>query len=770
MAKLPQSIEMQGPRGGNPSGAAVNFDGLDQALQGAAREVQRYDETRKAADDEQAGRVLDEVQQAYMPEAAVRAAEYDGRNPGFAAAEGQQIDALIAPVLAREDLPDGVRDSTARQARMLKTRLLSQAIGVEAQTRSRRTAADRDAAEQASAVRSVMDIQTAFDAIEDEQRQTAGPETPGFAAGLVGKWRALSEQSLEGMAPGVAERVRPMLLSHEARLQATAMAQEDEARDASTLRTVGTAMQALANRARRDPALAARYNEEVEPILQAAPAFLRDRLRTEGRSLVVTNALTTRIEGGEFEAVKTEIDAGTYDWMDGRTLESLRSGIETAAAVRTVEDATAEADLAAAIDTDLMTILSGGAGDATLAARAETVGGPDVAARVRIDQAAARQVQPLMARLRTLTPQEASAELARLQAAGGDAVGARTLELASGLIQRDQALRGTNPAGWAATEIGPGDRVAAEVKARMQAFEAAPSPETAQAYATATWKAQEAGGIDRLQRRILDTGAAERWIAALDADGAPATALVDLSQRVALFGGYRAQVLRELGLSGMKPADLGAMTHYAGSPARMAQYARGRAMRPNDAVADKDTRDEIEVGLRRILVDYNRTLASGDGALATMEAARTLAYGLVAQGESVDSAMQTATAPIVDRWDFQGTWAIPTDQGLNTRWVRINAQALVDGLVARGGAGLAAPPSSSGMTPEQSRRNYRDRVRNGARLRTLANGQGVELVLPARDGSGWVRVKDAADRDVTRTFQQLNQPATDGPSGRFGFN
>lgn len=768
-ARLPQTIEGGWANAATTRGPAVDFDGLENALQGVGQEIERYDQARREADDALAGRELETARAAYEAQAIERATLYDGRAPGFASAELEAFDATIGPLLAREDLPDGVRDSLTRQSRDLRARVGATALATEARARGSRAAADRDAAEQAQAYRAIMAFNEMFGGMERARRDEWDGASPGLAEGLRGDFAHAREKVLEGLPAPVAERVRATLMSREVTLQATAMAQEDEARDAGVLRTVADGVRELGNRAMRDPSVLNRWEEEFAPIRAMLPAHLRAEAEREAREDVFARGLAARIDGGDWEAVREEIAAGRYDWMDPGVTARLGAAIESADAVRTIEDAQAEADLAAEIDADLRAILSGDAADPSLVARAQAIGGPDLAAKVRIDQQAARNVRPLMARLRALTPQQASAELERLTAASGDAVGSRTLELAREMVQQNQTLRAGDPAAWAATEVGPGDRPGREVRQRLEAFQSAPSAETAQAYARATWTAQTQAGVGQLQRRILPAATAEAWVAGLDADGAPASALPDLAQRIALFGpGFRGQIVRELGLAGLKPGDVGALTHYAERPGRMAQYVRGRAMRPNEAVPEAETRRNVDAQVREALAGFNRALASGDGAIANIEAARTLAYGLVAGGETVENAVRAATRPLTERWDIRDGFAIPTDRGLDLRRVANNAAWTTQGLLERGGEGLYAPPSER-LTPEQSRRNYRDIVREHGRWRNTADGQGLELVTPRPDGAGWVRVRDAEGRDVVRSWEDLSRRRVRDRYGRWSW-
>lgn len=755
MAKLPQALDMPAPRAANPSGAALDFGSLDNALQGVAQQIQRVDQARRQADDEEAVRVVEEARQTYALKAAERAYGYDGRQPGYAEAELKAFDDEFAALTDRADLPDGVRMAVGRQVRDLRTRTGAQVIATEAQARGQRAAADRDAAEQAEAVRVLMAIDTAFDEKEDARRQDWDGISAGFTDGLRGDWRETSEAAMEGLAPGVLDRLRPMVLSREASLMARGLQVEDESRDARTLTTVTEGLTGLVNRIARDPSLMNRFDAEIAPLLEIAPAHLRDKLKTETRSEGMTRAAESRIEAGDYEAVEADIKAGRFDALDPARVQRLRDMVVSTRANGIVTSAQEQADFEAAAAADLRNILKGGQPDPVILAQARRIGGETLASKIGIDRTAAQNVRPLMARLRTLTPQQAQAELERMTENAGTAAGARSLELAREMIDQDRALR-ADPAKHAATPIGPGDSAAEAVQARLRAFSEAPSEQTAQAYASASWIAQEASSVPLIQRRVLMSDTAEAWVAGVDANGAPDSGLRDLAGRVALFGpGFRPQVLRELSMAGLKPADMGALVHYTASPARLAAYVQARGKRPNELAPEKDDRDQVDRELNRAMEPWVRAIGSRDGAAAAIEAARVTAYAAVGRGERPRDAVRSATGPIVDGYDYEGTFAVPKSAGVNSGRVRRHLAGRVGLLVREGGARLATPPGEG--APEQRRRIYADIVRNHGQWRNTADGRGVELVTPNARGDGWVRVRTDGGHDVQLTWAQAEQ-------------
>lgn len=753
-AKLPQALDLPAPNGAVSRGAAASYDGLAQAFEGAGRQIEQFDEARKKADDEVAGRVVGEFVGEYNAGAIERWASYDGRELGRDAAEIGLFDAQATRVRDLPDLSDGERDAVRRQLQTQRASIAARAMATAAEVRARRFAADRDAFDSSEANR-------AFDSFYPgwSERQDALTEaydgTTDLPATLAAAFEEYRVEQTKDVAPNIADRLNPRLDALKTQLVLNAVHGQEQAQTAIVARNATASATALVNRVTANPALLGQIDADIEAIAATLPALARPEFVERTRSEAYGRALETRAQNGDFAAVAAEIADGRYDWMDPARIARLKDEVKAADAVRTVEDAQAAADLGAELDLEADRILAGAAPDPSLAVRAEQIAGPDMAAKVRVDQQAAVNVRPLMGLLRTMSPAEMDAQLADLRSRAGDAVGAATLELAQSMVDKNRALRAGDPAAWSVTPFGPGDRVGAEVRARLTAFEAEPSPETAQAYARSTWTAQQAAGVGQQQRRILPAGTAQAWVERLDADGTTAAALPELAQRLALFGpGFRPQVIRELGLAGLKPADLGALIHYSDSAPRLAQYVRARGQSLEKIVEEEPTRTEIETALNTALQPYNAALASGQGAEATRAAAQATAYGLVARGVSVRDAVRTATAPMTDNWSFEGSWAIPADGRVNEDRVRGNARVLFANLISGGGRGLYAPPSTR-YTPEQARRNYLDIVREHGQWRNLADGTGVELVTPAAGGRGWARVRDAEGNDVVKTWREL---------------
>lgn len=759
---------MGGPNGAVTRGVAVDFSSLEQAFEGAGREVERFDEARKAADEEVAGRVVGEFVSQYSAGATERWAAYDGRELGQDAAEIGLFDAQAATIRDRPDLSDGEREAVRQQLQTQRAAIAARAMATAAETRARRFAADRDAFDASEANRTYDEFYPGWnerhDAITDAYDGTT--DLPTELATAFEEYRA---ERMQGVPQRIADRLNPRLDTLKTQLVMNAVHGQEQAQTAIVARNATAGATALVNRVAANPGLLGQVDADVEAIAATLPALARPEFVERARNEAYSRGLEARVHAGDFEGVRAEIEQGRYDWMDPARVARLNEEIKAQDAIITVTDIQEAADLDAEQDQAIAAVLAGSDYDQSLIGRVTETLGPAAGVSLSQELESARRVRPLMLNYRTMTDAQVNEVLAGMAGEAGNAVGARTLAKAQELVQQHRALRNSDPAAYAATPVGPGDRIAAGVQERLTAFNSNPTPETARAYARATLTAQAASQIDERQRRILDAATADQWVAGLDADGVPGAALPDLARRLALFGPEnRGQLVRELRLAGLTDRDYGALTHYGGSASKMDLYVQGRAalaqrqgqggraVAPSALVEDEGQRRETARLLTSQLADYDRTLASGSGRGATREAAEVVAYSMVARGESPRDAVRAATAPMVDNWEFRDTYAIPTNRGLDVRLITANTGWVVADLLAQNGAGLKVPANPR-YSPEQNRRNYRDYVDNQSRWLNGADGNSVYLAVPAADGVGWVTVTDAQNRPVVRTWDQLNR-------------
>lgn len=766
-AKLPQAIEQPAPNGAVSQGSAIDASSLERAFASAGRQVEQFDEARKKADEEVAGRVVGEFVGEYNAGAIERWASYDGRELGRDAAEIGLFDAQAARVRDLPDLTDGERDAVRRQLQTQRAAIATRAMATAAEARARRFAADRDAFDKSEANRAFDEFYPGWnerhEAITDAYDGTT--DLPSTLAAAFEEYRT---ERMQDVPERIAERLNPRLDTLKTQIVMQAVHGQEQAQTAAVARNATASATALVNRVAANPGQLSQVDADVEAIAATLPALARPEFIERTRSEAYARGLATRVQKGEFEAVRAEIADGRYDWMDPARLDQLREEIKAQDAIVTVTDIQEAADLEAEAQLAIAGVLAGEQAPPGLVSRVTTTLGPAAGANLTMELESARRVRPLMLNIRTMSNAEVAAEMNRLAEGAGDAVGARTLEKARELVEQHVAQRGADPALASMTSLGPGDGVAAGVSARLAAFESTPTPATAQSYAQATLAAQAAAGLGSDQQRILPRSTADQWVAAIDADGAPANALPELARRIALFGPHRGRIVRELRLAGLKTADYGALTHFSGSAARMDLYVQGRAamaslspergrrLGPAALVEDAGDRRDVAELLNRDLAPYDAALASGDGRAATREAAEVIAYSMVARGESVRDAVRTATAPMIDGWDFRGSYAIPTNRGLDTRRVAANTGWVLSDLLAEGGAGLRVP-SDPRYTPEQNRRNYRDYVASESRWLNRTDGSGALLAVPAADRRNWVTVLAADGKPVSRTWEDLNR-------------
>lgn len=756
MARLPQSIEQPGPNGVTARGTAVDFGGLEGALQGAAREIQRFDQARREADDAIAGRMLQEARQSYDLAAGERANLYDGRNPGFSAQELSAYDAHFSPLLSNPDLPDGVRDSLTRQNAALRAQIGSQAIAVEVRTRGARSAADRTAAEQRAAIGAIMTFSETFDTRADELRARWDGRTPGYADTVMGAFREERDKLRDTLPADVWARVEPTLLSREVTLLSEVGRQEDEGRDAGTLATVRDAGIALVNRAGRDPSVAARFEEEFAPIRAAAPAYLIQSLEGELRRDVNVAALDARITQGQHAAVQQELDSGAYDWLPPETLSGLKDRAEAAANVRTRDDYIAAQNLEVELSADITSVLTTGRGDASINGRINQMLGPQRAAEHAIAVQAAQTMRPFVMRIRTMTPIEGERELATLRARATTAAAVTAYTQAEQLWRASMALRTSDPSAFAMTTLTPGDS-GENLTTSWRGLTESPTPREAEMFARATLLVQEAAGVAENDRRVLPRASAQALVAQLEARNAePGDVLASMASYARLFGPHERRVLGELKEAGLNDADFGALRHFTGNPIALTRYVNARSAPPlNDTAKEEAVVGAVDIQMR----DYLRTIeAQRGGAVAgtsTTAAVLTIARADVARGMRPEDAARRAAELVTGSYEYRDTWRLPRGTGMSVDTVAQRLRQVRNDVFFREGQ-LRVPPIE-GMTPSQAEDMYRAAVRDDSVWQTTPDDQAFELVVP--DIRGEMRPVIGRDgQPIRRTINDLRRP------------
>lgn len=724
MAKLPQTVDMQGPNGATASGRAVDFSSIGGALQSVSQDVERYDQSRKAADQEVAKRELQPILDRYNAEATERWSLYDGRTFGQDAAEAQHFDGAFQPLIDREDLPPGVRDAMRQQVTAVRSEVMTQATATAARVRGARFAADRDTNE-ASAARSV--YQNVLMAWTDREDEILGSITDPaqIPTALAEGYRTLIDEQLAAHPPGVADRARASLEAQGVEIVMGAVHGREIAEDRQTRANVQDAADVFINRIGRTPALFDTIDTELQTIAQGLPAAERAEFIREQKEKGGASVLDGMIRAGQAAEAQAAIDAGQFDYLPATVLDGARGNITAAQNVMTEEKAFAQAELTSRFQSNLATITQGGVADTALIAEARLLMKPEEVVEMALAQREAVLNQPIVSGLRTMTSEQAEAAIqARERLAATEGARQAVAELRR-VKDADFSLRASNPQLWARSPIGPADTRRTQVANLWNAFVANPTPEGAATYSRLSLDVQREGGIGERERRLIDPATAREMVAGLERPGVDSVAsFQQLRAFTQAFGRNEARTMVELSQAGMTPRATGALMHFADNPVAMTRYANGLA-----AQVDSEARQSIDAAMTAEIAPYRRTVASGIGFTATLEAATTVANGLVARGENPRTAAQIALQPIMGGMTYTTTFAIPRTAGVTSTHAWASAVHRL-GTLTRGDMSERFDiPPIAGYSQADRVRRFRDRVSEGTWVSAPDPDDGLVLMV-----------------------------------------
>lgn len=758
MAKLPQTIEMQAPNGAVASGRSVDFTSLGNALQGVGQEIERFDVARKDADQKVAQREVQPILDTYNAEATERWALYDGRTFGQDAVEATHFDQKLAPLLAREDLPPGVRDAIRQQATAARSSVMTRATATAAQVRGQRFAADRDANEISTAGRIYQDAMTAWADIEDET--LGGITDPAQIPGALNSaFDALVTDRLASHSPGVAQRARASLDATRVQIVMNAVHGREIAQDAQTKANVGEGADLLVNRIARQPGIFDSVDAELGDLAQALPVADRAGWITAQKDRAAASHLDGLIRGGHADEALAAVEAGKFDYLPAQVLDGVRASVGRAQNEMTEQKAWQQADLRARLQQNLALIAQGGGADLSIISEARGLFKPEEVVAMLTQQRSAALTQPLLAGMRLMTDAQAETSMAQREALAATDAERQALVPIRKMKDDDFALKARDPAAWVTTPVTSADTARGRVRDAWRAFQAQPTPELALAYAGIALAVQNDGHIAEANRRLIPRDVAQTMVADLDKPG------VDTSENIRrlatfseAFGGNQARVMVELSQAGMTPRATGALMHYANDPVALGRYAIGLS-----AKVDSGDVQAVDRLIAEGLTDYRRTMASNEGYDATLAAARTVASGMIAAGERPREAVAAALKPITGDMVFGPTYAIPRSAGLSIVEVGAVSRRRLDGLISNRMAGIQ-PVRVAGLTEEQSRRRLRDRVDEG-RWVTKPDESGLIYMIDL--GGGPRPLVSASGQPVQMTWAEIKREASRAMSAAF---
>lgn len=725
MAKLPQSLDMQAPNGATSSGAALDFGGLDNALQGAARQIERFDEARKQADDAEAQRILQEPLNRYNAEATERWSLYDGRTPHQDQAEINQLDMTFAPILARDDLSPGVRNAVRRQWDTLRRDTVTRVTATAATLRAQRFAADRDANETNAASRILQDSMVEWAGQERAIRDAAGPGG-NLAAALSPAWDAFVAERLAPHPPGVQERLKAGFERQRGTLVMGALAQQEQIDDLQGKRDVESAAGIFINRVRNDPSLLAQAPTELTAMAVGLSAAEQKAWIEQKTQMATASHIEGRIAAGDADGVAADIARGAFDFLPPALLEQARAQVRQGQAAMTDAKAVKVLEYKAQYERSLSAILRGEDPDLSWLAESQGVLKPEE----RAEMAAALATAPGYQEFRVnLQFQDAAQSEQALQALEARVLTAQDRAVIAQLRRERDAefsARQSNPALYAMTATNQRDVSRRAVRAAWEAFRADPRPELGEAYARQTLKVQADRRVAARDRRLLNPADIRPMIAELNRTGVDVPARLEaLGEFANGFGQYRGQAMAELATAGLPAPVAGALIHYSDHRPVLELFNAGLSAKPST-----DDLKAVDEEIDRQLDGYARTMASGTAIEATRSAVRTAALGAMARGSNAREAVSAASRPITDGWDYGRQIGVPRAAGIRAEDAEITAKALIAQMY---NDGQLRTPDGAGMTPEQSRRKWRD-VLDRAGLATSPDEQGVVVLIDMGDG------------------------------------
>lgn len=744
MAKLPQSLQQVTPNAAVSSGSTVDFSSLDRALQGVAQRVERFDEGRRQADDAEAKRILEEPANLYTAEATERWGLYDGRDPEQAVREDQRYDAVFAPVLAREDLSDGVRDAVRRQAGEMKRINQTRSIALQADLRTRRFAADRDASEISASNRIVQDAMIAWAGKEKEIRDNAGPG--GNLAALISTdWDAFVQERLAPHPAAVQERARQGLDRQRGALVMGSITEQERLDDLQTKTNVTSAATLFANRVRLDPTLLAQAPAELKEIAAALPVKDQAAWIEQQTQLATAGHIEGRIAAGDADGVAADIARGAFNFMPPAMLEQARSQVRQGQAAMTDAKAVKVLEYQALHQQALSAILRGEQPDTSWLAETQGILKPEERAAMAAELTTAPAYQEFRTNLQFADAAQSEQQLQALEARALTDADRNIIKQLRSERDKEFSARQANPALYAMTPTNQRDVSRPAVRAAWEAFRSNPTPELGEAYARQTLRVQADRRIPERERRLLNPVEVRPMIADLNRTGVDVPGRIEaLGEFANGFGRYRGQAMAELVTAGMPAQTAGALMHYSDHRPALELFNAGLSAKPS-----KDDALAIDAEANRQLAGYARTMSSGTAIEATRSAVRTAAAGALARGANVRDAVTSAVRPIIDGWDYGQQVGVPRSAGVSAGSAEATAKALIAQMF---NAGQLRTPDGAGMTAEQSRRKWID-VLNRSALATSPDEEGIVVLIDL--GNGPERLGLKAGGEVTLPWAQL---------------
>lgn len=369
-ARLPTSVDgVSAPRGAAPSTRTARP--TDFGLGDLAEGVMSVGKAFAVRDDRKAQDILRTEQQGFEPQFAERAAQYDGRESGWAARETAAFDDHFKPLLEREDIPQGVRIALSRQVDRYKADFGGRAINVESQRRAG-IIGEQQRVLQAQGEAAGM---AAFQQTWGPGYQTLADTLDGSKSNHVTQALELFDTSAKAAIEATPEPARAGLQMRMAAQRPTVMAQameaQDKAHDGYVVAQVKSTSTAYLNSVVSNPAGYDLAAQNADGLAAGLPARLQRAFVEEYRG----NLAGARVEGlilkGDLDAAKAELDDGRYDKVLPPARKAALVGAVRSSSAKRAADMIEAMRYGADVDAQALTAAADLSGDPGLKAHAD---------------------------------------------------------------------------------------------------------------------------------------------------------------------------------------------------------------------------------------------------------------------------------------------------------------------------------------------------------------------------------------------------------------
>lgn len=337
MARLPQSLEAPAPSGARMSTDAPRA--TDFGLGEAAEALDSYAKQRAALQEKDDDRValaqVSNLEREFMPGFTERSAAYDGREPGFAAGEIEQMNMRIAGLVERSDLNRGVRERLISRTDQLRANFGQQAVSAEAGRRGQ-IMADEVRDKRAVALNGQ---KTDYTVQVAEALKRVRDAYDGSQENLVALGEAAIDEVTQPWLDGAPEEQRGSLAAWASGQKGEHIARLFNAQSEGHLAFVANAAKAsqdkLVNAVLSDPDAYGQALARGPELAAGLPAALQDKVRQDFRGALAEARINGLVREGRVSQARAELDSGRYDGvLEPARKKGLQSGIEQEAGQR----------------------------------------------------------------------------------------------------------------------------------------------------------------------------------------------------------------------------------------------------------------------------------------------------------------------------------------------------------------------------------------------------------------------------------------------------